>query len=105
MANFCAMVGATCCDDKAMKIGNALSSVACRLFKIAAQAGSLAIMNQPTTSWMWCCQDFLEMPSDVKGWFGNRDVCLDGAPWRNPTSFHSNEKKQYRPYLVSVIAR
>ena len=74
------------------ELGNALSPVACRLFKIAAQAGSRAIMEQPTTSWMWCCQDFLETHSDVKGWFGNRDVCLDGAPWRNPTSFYPNEK-------------
>ena len=34
----------------------------------------------------------MELHNDAKGWFGNRDVCLDGAPWRNPTSFYSNEK-------------
>ena len=26
----------------------------------------------------------------MRGWFGNRDVCRDGAPWRKPTSLYSS---------------
>ena len=73
-------------------LGNALATIACRLFNIAVMAGSRVVLKQPTTSLMWLFQAFVDLHSGVKGWFGNRDVCLDGAPWRKPTSFYSNEK-------------
>ena len=41
---------------------------------------------------MWPFQASDELHNEVKGWVGNRDVCLDGAPWRSPISFYSNEK-------------
>ena len=75
-----------------VNLGNALATIACRLFKIAVLAGSRAILEQPTSSIMWVFQAFKDLHSSVKGWFGNRDVCLDGAPWKKPTSFYSNDK-------------
>ena len=73
-------------------LGNALATIACRLFNIAVLAGSRVILEQPSTSLMWLFQPFNDLHESVKGWFGNRDVCPDGAPWRKPTSFYSNEK-------------
>ena len=73
-------------------LGNALATVACRLFNVAVLAGSRVILEQPTTSLMWSFQPFNDLHESVKGWFGNRDVCLDGAPWRKPSSFYLNEK-------------
>ena len=73
-------------------IGDALGTIACRLFKIAVLAGARAVLEQQTASIMWVFQPFVALHEYVKGWFGNRDVCLDGAPWRKPTSFYSNDK-------------
>ena len=66
--------------------------IACRRFKIATAAGARAIFEQPQSSLMWVSNAFKTLHSDAKGWFGNRDVCLDGAPWRKPTSLHSNDQ-------------
>ena len=75
-----------------VKLGNAMASAACRPFKIAVLAGSRVILEQPTTSLMWSFQAFEELHNEVKGLFGNRGVCLDGAPWRNPIPFYLNAK-------------
>ena len=73
--------------DKLEKVKLGLATIACSLFKIAVLVGSKPILEQPTTSSMWMFQAFKELHESVKGWFGNRDVCFDGAPWRKPTSF------------------
>ena len=75
-----------------VNLGNARATIACRLFKIAVLAGSRAILEQPSSSLMWVFQAFKGLHESVKGWFGNRDVCLDGAPWKKPTSFYANDK-------------
>ena len=75
-----------------VNLGNALATIACRLFKIAVLAGSRAILEQPSSSLMWVFQAFKALHESVKGWFGNRDVCLDGAPWKNAISFYANDK-------------
>ena len=71
-------------------MGNALATIACRLFKIAHAAGAVAILGQPQTSLMWVFESFKSFHVDAKGWFGNRGVCRDGVPWRKPTSLYSN---------------
>ena len=72
-------------------LGNALAKIACRLFAIADLVGTRAVLEQPLTCLMWWCQAYQNLHSAVKGWFGNRDVCLDGAPCRKPTSIYAND--------------
>jgi len=49
-------------------LGNALATIACRLFNIAVLAGSRVILEQPTTSLMWLFQPFCDLHEGVKGW-------------------------------------
>ena len=49
-----------------VNLGNALATIACRLFKIAVLAGSKATLEQPTSSIMWVFQAFKDLHSSVK---------------------------------------
>ena len=75
-----------------VEAGIALAVIACRLFKIDVAAGARAIFEQPQSSLMWAFDAFKSLHSETKGWFGHRDVCLDGAPRRQPTSLYSNDR-------------
>ena len=52
---------------------------------------------------MWVFQAFKDLHSSVKGWFGNRDVCLGGAPLEKSTCFMPMIK-QSLPSLVLATA-
>ena len=67
-------------------IGDALAEIAARLWLAQQAAGGVAIIEQPASSLMLVSKFLTRTVYKVPHFWGVRDVCLDGAPWKKPTA-------------------
>ena len=71
---------------KKISMGDALCDIAIRLFEVLVRANGDAVLEQPKSSLMFKLKRFRQCVRRLALHTVSRDVCLDGAPWRKPTT-------------------
>ena len=69
-----------------MRLGNALAEAMVVFASAQARWGRFVQFEQPARSIMLTYPSVLAMMNEFKFVAYQRDACVDGAPWRKPTS-------------------
>ena len=86
--------------EEKVRLGNALAQVAVRFAEAQEKAGNYGMLEQPATSLMWLLEPIANLIAKVSSYMAVIDVCMYGAPWREPTALAADFE-----YLLRLVRR